>query len=134
MKKYLLLLLITIGIFSCNRDVTQKEIEDSFKQFLKSLQIENVQQTENFIPFLAGMNPEEQNTILEPFRSLSDIGYDLEISKISDDTYNLRINTKDSDPLWSAIAIPYKQNSEGLWVMAPIIESVQFIDIIPAKK
>lgn len=133
MKKCLVLILITLLIVSCNQDVDKKGIESSFKQFLKSLEIGDLQQTEKFVPFLTDLNEEEQAIVLEPFRVLSDIGYDLEISKFTDDTYNLRINTKDSNPLWSGISIPYHQNSDGLWVMAPIIESVQFIDIIPAK-
>ena len=120
-------------IVSCYQDVNLRGIESSFKQFLTSLEAEDVKQIERFAPFLADLDQEEKTIVLESFRVLNDIDYDLEISKISDSTYTLRIKTRDSDSLWSGISIPYQQNSEDQWEMASIIKSVQFIDIIPAK-
>ncbi|MCK5200369.1 MAG: hypothetical protein KAR21_18560 [Spirochaetales bacterium] len=133
MKKYLLLILIAVFIVSCYQDENLRDIENSFEQFLNSLEIENLQQAEKFVPFLADLDEEELSVILEPFRLLNGMDYDLEISKNSDNTYILRINTGDSESLWSGIFIPYQQDIEDRWVMAPIIKSVQFIDIIPAE-
>ncbi len=121
-------------IVSCYQDNNLRGIEDSFKQFLNSLKIDDLQQTEKFVPFLADLDEAEQNIVLDPFRLLNEIYYELEISKNSDDTYILRINTGYSDSLWSDIFIPYQQDIEDQWVMAPVVKSVQFIDIIPAKK
>lgn len=134
MKKYILFILVAVIISACIRDSYYKEIEISFNQFLDSIEAEDMPQIEKLVPFLSDMSVEEQNTIFESFRVLKEIDYDLDITKISDDTYTLRINPIDSASLWAGITIPYQQNSKGLWVMAPLIESVQFIDIIPAKK
>ena len=134
MKKYLLLVLISLLVVSCNYDTDIKGVENSFKQFINSLEKDNVQNSQKYIPFLADMKKEEQSTILKLFLSLNNIEYDLDISKISDNTYGLKINTGDPASPWAGITIPYKKNNEGNWTMAPIIKSVQFIDITPAKK
>ena len=131
--KYLLFILIILAVTACNRDVSYREIEISFNKFLNSLQIEDISQAEKFVPFLSDTNVEERHIILESFRTLNDMDYDLEISKISDNIFHLRIITTDPNSIWSGITIPYQQNKKGLWVMASVIESVQFIDIIPVE-
>jgi len=132
-KKYLLLLLIFLAIVSCSQDVNQKKIAVSFRQFLNNLEKEDINQIENFLPFLAKMSPEKQNTVLKPFRALINLDYKLEISKISDEVYYLHIKTEDPDSIWSGITLPYHKNTEGYWVMASEINKVQTFDIVPAK-
>jgi len=131
-KKYFLLLLITIAILSCSQDVNQKKIELSFRQFLNSIEKEDITQIVNYLPFLAKMSQEKQNTILEPFKALINLDYKLKISKISDEIYYLHIKTEDPDSIWSGIILPFELNQDGNWVMAPVINMVQTFDIVPA--
>jgi len=122
-----------IAILSCSQDVNQKKIEVSFRQFLNSLAKEDITQVVNYLPFLAEMSQEKQNTVLKPFKALINLDYKLEISKISDEVYYLHIKTENLSSIWSGIIIPYHKDTEGSWVMASEINKVQTIDIIPAK-
>ena len=64
---------------------------------------------------------------------LENIKYDIEITKNSEYVYYLQIKTEGPDSIWSDLFIPYHQNTEGLWVMAPAVKYVQTFDIIPAQ-
>lgn len=133
MKKYLILIIIVILIASCTRDSNIKRITISFNMFIDSLEIENTADLEMNMPFLPSMTKEEQISILKPFRDLGNIKYDLEVIKNSESIYYLQIITKNSESIWKGLFIPYEQNIDGKWVMAPVIKSVQTFDIIPAQ-
>lgn len=134
MKKYFVYLVLALVIISCNQDTDQRKIENSFKQFLHSLKVEDMQEAEKLAPFLAGISGEESVIILKPFRALNKTKYKLEISRVFDDIYYLHVKTGNSDSLWYRIELPYKQNSEDQWIMAPIIKSFQTFDIIPVQQ
>jgi hypothetical protein len=133
MKKNLIMILFVILIASCSRDANIKGITVSFGQFLENLETLNTSQLDINMPFLSNMTSQEQSSILEPFRTLSDINYTLEISKQSETIYYLQIKTSNSESFWTNLLIPYEQNEDGQWVMAPVIKSVQTFDIIPAQ-
>ncbi len=133
MKKYLILILFTIIIISCTRDPNIKGITSSFKQFVDGLEINNTAELDKNMPFLSHLTRLEQIRILKPFIDLENINYDLEITKKSEYLYYLQIKTEDPESVWSDLFIPYEQNKEGNWVMAPVIKSVQTFDIIPAQ-
>lgn len=134
MKKNLLLILFIISVFSCSRDSNIKEISNSFEQFINNLEVGNTSHIELNMPFLSNLTSQEQRRILNPFRNLAEIKYDIEIKQNSETVYYLQIKTGASESLWTNLFIPYEQNEEGKWVMAPLIKSVQTFDIIPAKK
>jgi len=133
MKKYLILILFIIIIASCTRDPNIKRIASSFKQFVGGLEIDNTAELDKNMPFLSNMTNQEQFRILKPFMDLENIKYDLEITKKSETEYYLQIKTKDPDSIWSDLFIPYQQDIDGHWVMAPAIKSVKTFDIIPAQ-
>jgi len=133
MKKNLTLLLFAILVVSCSRDPNIKGITSSFEQFLENLETMNTSQLDINMPFLSTLTSQEQSSILDPFRTLGDIKYTLEISKQSETIYYLQIKTRDAESFWTKLFIPYEQNEDDLWIMAPLIKSVQTFDIIPAQ-
>ena len=133
MNKYLVLILFVIAVVSCTRDSNIKGIADSFEQFIDTLESENAAQADMKMPLLSKLTSQEQARILQPFRDLGDIKYTLEITKQSETIYYLQIKTRDTESIWTDLFIPYEQNKDGQWVMAPVIKSVQTFDIIPAK-
>ena len=133
MKKYLILILFVVIVVSCTRDSNVKEIVSSFEQFVDGLEINNSAELDKNMPFLSNLTRPEQIRILKPFMDLENINYDLEITKKSEYVYYLQIKTEGPESVWSDLFIPYEQNKEGHWVMAPVIKSVQTFDIIPAQ-
>ncbi len=133
MKKYLILIIFIIIIVSCARDTNIKRITSSFEQFVDSFEINNTPLLAKNMPFLSNMTDQEQFRILKPFMDLANIKYDIEITKKSETIYYLQIKTDDPESIWTDLFIPYEQNKDGQWVMAPVIKSVQTFDIIPAK-
>ena len=120
-------------VVSCTRDTNIKGIAASFEQFMDDLETLDTEQLDMNMPFLSKMTIQEQSRILDPFKMLGDIKYNLEITKQSDTIYYLQIKTRDTETVWTDLFIPYEQNKDGQWVMAPVIKSVQTFDIIPAQ-
>ena len=134
MKKNYVYIFLILVVVSCSQNAVRKEVKESFEQIINSLKIENSQKIDMLIPLLENKKEEEKSLFLIPFRKLIDTDYKLNITKKSDKLYYIKVDTNNTDSLWSGIILPFELNQDGNWVMAPIINMIQTFEIVPAKK
>ncbi len=128
------LLVLLSSITSCGRSSAAREIEDSFKQFLSSIESHDIPAAERIAPFLSSLDGEKRRKILSSFSALAKIHYTVKISRKTDSLYYLKIITKKTNAPFSGVIIPFERKSGGKWEISPVIKAVQYIDIVPARK
>jgi hypothetical protein len=119
-------------LWGCAAARPQREIEETFRAFLGSLETGDLARARETAPFLDDLPGERRDAAIRSFRLLGNggPGTRTRVVRGSEGSYLLYASAPDR----SEIAVPFHRNALGNWEMSPVLEAVQHIDIIPARE
>ena len=133
MKRLCQGLAVCLLLWGCAASQPPREIEATFRSFLQAVKAGNQEIILATAPFLATLTEAQRSRAIRTFTAFAleePSKLRVQAARGAGESYLLRVSAPGGA---AAIVVPFHRNQQGAWEMSPVIESVQHIDVVPAR-